>query len=74
MEEREKGQDVVAEEEPGGTIKEPERKKRPEKELGAEIEEIGKRDARLGEQGSVMDLVGGLRAWSVQVDPEFPQY
>lgn len=25
-------------------------------------------------QGSVMDLVGGLRAWSVQVDPDFPQY
>lgn len=23
---------------------------------------------------SIMDLVGGLRAWSVEVDPQFPQY
>ncbi|TEB34439.1 hypothetical protein FA13DRAFT_1481490 [Coprinellus micaceus] len=66
--------DGLAGEEPKAAERTLEGKGRPAEGSGADVEGIGQAGAPLGERGPVMDLVGGLRAWSFQVDSTFPQY
>jgi rhodanese-related sulfurtransferase len=66
--------DGLAGEEPKAAERTLEGKGRPAEGSGADVEGIGQAGAPLGERGPVLDLVGGLRAWSFQVDSTFPQY